>query len=127
MWVDWAQRRVKHCPTCTQDKPKSAFSRDSYAVSGLSSSCRECKGHRARLSKYGLSQQDYKDLVEGQKGVCWICSRPPPLGVLQVDHCHASGKVRGLLCGPCNRALGMFDDDLDRLKAAIRYLKRKRF
>lgn len=73
--------------------------------------------------QYGLTLAAYEDLLIFQGGRCAIC----PAGLsdinpLHVDHCHASGKVRGLLCGPCNRALGLMKDDTDRLTSAVRYL-----
>jgi hypothetical protein len=81
--------------------------------------------HRRR---YGLSKQDYARMVEAQSGRCVICGllpkpRPNSAGVLVVDHDHATGNVRGLLCGKCNTALGMMDDDPTRLEAAACYLR----
>lgn len=76
----------------------------------------------ALKKKYGLSEEQYEQMLEACGRVCSICrrgfmSRP------NVDHCHQTGKVRGLLCKPCNRGLGMFGDDLVRLKAAVSYLE----
>lgn len=79
---------------------------------------------RERLARYGLSEKDFDRLVASQDGACAICRREPPEGVnLAVDHSHADGRVRGLLCGPCNAGLGMFGDDPERLQAAIDYLR----
>lgn len=77
--------------------------------------------------RYGITKRDYDDILSAQGGVCAICKTPDPGGrdkVWNVDHCHNSNKVRGLLCGPCNRGLGQFRDDIDRLRAAIVYLER---
>jgi hypothetical protein len=57
-----------------------------------------------------------------QAGVCVICKKVQT-ETMHVDHCHATGKIRALLCGRCNPALGLFDDDVERLAQAITYLK----
>jgi hypothetical protein len=75
------------------------------------------------LRKYGLTLAAYEELVLWQGARCAICpTAHTDQDPLHVDHCHSTGKVRGLLCGPCNRALGLMKDDTDRLGAAIRYL-----
>ena len=71
---------------------------------------------------YGLSLQDYEAMVAQQGGVCRIC-KTKPARPLFVDHCHASGKVRGLLCHPCNAALGFMRDDPVIAAAATEYLR----
>jgi hypothetical protein len=60
-------------------------------------------------------------MLARQRGVCAICKRSDQ--TLCVDHCHATGKVRGLLCAKCNSTLGFCDDDPKRLLAAIAYLQ----
>jgi len=71
---------------------------------------------------YGLSVEEYTKLVEEHYGKCAICgANDDPL---QVDHCHDTGKVRGLLCGPCNRGIGQLKDNIDTLKGAVLYLQR---
>ena len=79
--------------------------------------------------KYGLSLDDFDKLVISQGGVCAICKRSAAEAggrgtVLHVDHCHATGKVRGLLCSPCNTALGFFQDNPERLRVAADYLEK---
>lgn len=79
---------------------------------------------------FGLSRRDYDALSEEQGHACAICREPERVVIrgrktsLAVDHCHTTGAVRGLLCAKCNRGLGLFDDDMDRLKAAVGYLER---
>ena len=79
---------------------------------------------RCYKNKYDITIADYHVMFLEQDGVCKICSKPEPTNVhLAVDHCHTTGKVRGLLCTPCNKALGLFEDKQDSLLNAISYLK----
>ncbi len=80
----------------------------------------------ARLEKYGLTYEQYVNMCAAQGGKCAICKRVPVgngnMSVLQVDHDHVTGKVRGLLCQHCNTGLGKFGDRVDVLIAAVQYL-----
>ena len=91
------------------------------------------RGHRDRdpekfhwqrvKTRYGLTKAGYEALLVGQGGGCAICGGPPiNRHHFDVDHDHQTGAVRGLLCGPCNRGLGSFQDDPGRLMGAIHYL-----
>lgn len=71
-------------------------------------------------TRYGITEERYRELVAEQGGTCAICKEPS--GQLHIDHDHVTGRVRGLLCGTCNRGLGMFKDDADNLRSAITYL-----
>lgn len=79
-----------------------------------------------RKRDYGITTNDYNKLVLDQKGCCAICGRNPSESekYLYIDHDHTSGIVRGLLCRRCNVALGMMNEDIDILKAAIMYLQK---
>lgn len=82
---------------------------------------------RKRLAPYDLTEEEFKRMLEDQNGRCLICNLRPsgkgPNAVLHIDHCHETGKVRGLLCQACNRGLGFFRDDPARLTAAVDYLR----
>jgi hypothetical protein len=56
-------------------------------------------------AKYKLTKADYEQLVNRSGNTCWICRRPPKKKRLNIDHCHRTGKVRGLLCYMCNRKI----------------------
>jgi hypothetical protein len=71
--------------------------------------------------RYGLSRADYDALLKRQGGVCAICAKRSEK-TLCVDHCHATGTIRGLLCPKCNRGLGYLADDQSALIAALAYL-----
>jgi hypothetical protein len=79
----------------------------------------------SRLKKnFGLTIDQYEEMLLSQGGVCKICHRPDPYGKrLAVDHCHKTGKNRGLLCIVCNQVLGKFEDDQKRFMAAAKYLE----
>lgn len=76
--------------------------------------------------KYGLTQEAYRALYEAQRGLCGLCSEPLPFDQIEVDHDHESGRVRAMLHGRCNTALGQFGDSVEQLQRAIAYLERHR-
>lgn len=76
--------------------------------------------------KYGLPRDAYNQMLVAQGGVCLICNRTNGRVDLAVDHDHKTGDVRGLLCSPCNLALGCVNDSIERLDALIVYLARSR-
>lgn len=79
------------------------------------------------LQKYEITPEDYDRMLAEQDGTCAICDGPPAgrgkgNSIFHVDHDHATGTVRGLLCAPCNTALGLFQDSPGTLLRAIEYL-----
>jgi len=74
---------------------------------------------------YKITIKDWEDMFAKQNGCCKICNNHQSAlsRALDVDHNHSTGKVRGLLCHKCNRALGLFNEDLQRMQTAIEYLK----
>lgn len=74
-------------------------------------------------NKYGITVQEFEEMLAEQRGVCAICGGLPKVhSRLFVDHCHRSGAVRGLLCNTCNAGLGQFGDRVDLLISALEYL-----
>jgi hypothetical protein len=91
------------------------------SVEGIKSSRRS---HLKRM--FNISLEDYNELLERQNFKCVICNGYETSyrnEVLSVDHCHNTGKIRGLLCNTCNRALGLFKDNKELLTNAIKYLE----
>jgi Recombination endonuclease VII len=74
-----------------------------------------------RTTTYGLTAEDYLRMLTVQNGACAICKQKSH-EKLCVDHCHVTGKVRGLLCRKCNSGLGFYDDDSNRLREAGTYV-----
>lgn len=84
------------------------------------------KERRRTLRKYGVDQAWFDATLDAQDGRCAICGTDEPgRKTWSIDHCHATGKVRGLLCNHCNTAIGLMRDDPAVLRAAIRYLERQ--
>lgn len=75
------------------------------------------------IKKFGINVNQYQMILEEQNHKCFICNEKENRA-LAIDHCHTSGKVRGLLCSNCNRGLGMFLDDPQLLQNAVKYLQR---
>ena len=131
---------MKICSKCGISKDLSGFYTDKGTKSGYKSNCKKCcritqkeweinnkeKRRKYRLKgAYGITVEEYNNLYTKQKGQCAICGSDKCITGrrLSVDHCHKTGKVRGLLCQLCNTAIGKFDDDIELLEAAIKYLK----
>ena len=81
--------------------------------------------NRKYLKLYNISIDDYNDMFIHQSGKCVICGvhQSELNRRLHVDHCHETGKVRGLLCGKCNRGLGLFCDNTQLVSNALKYLE----
>ncbi len=80
---------------------------------------------------YGINYGDYSRMLGEQNGLCAICGKPASGGIksaarLHVDHDHATGAVRGLLCSRCNQGIGYFSDNPELLAAAIAYLNARK-
>ena len=122
------------CTDCGTFKPASEYSleKDDRSLTGVAmrSKCKPCNEHIKYKSfikrTYGITWDDYVSMFDNQGGCCAICksdnNKNTRTNKMFVDHCHETGKVRGLLCSKCNHGLGHFNDDTDLLKQAIRYL-----
>lgn len=140
----------KQCSKCKRFRFFASFSKSNAVKCGLSPRCKDCvnanyKNNKERYAKkdqslalrgnylknyYNISPEEYLALIEKQNNLCAICHNPEiskgknsnKTRVLSVDHCHETGKVRGLLCNKCNHMLGQAKDDIEILKSAIDYL-----
>lgn len=75
---------------------------------------------------YGITLDQFNSLLKRQNGVCAICGMKSEKKLIfpVVDHCHKTNVVRGILCALCNKAIGLFKDDVSRMRKAIEYLER---
>lgn len=148
---------VKTCSRCRESKTLAHFGVARARPDGYDGYCRECRRlatresyarhaerrradarlyrttagpnyyRRSNLARYGITPEEYDEMLARQSGKCAICASSDPRnrwGRFAVDHCHDTGVVRGLLCGPCNTGVGQFGDDPLRLRAAAKYLTR---
>lgn len=79
----------------------------------------------SKMKRFGMTPAQYEEMMVDQNGVCAICGGENEVKsqfYLHIDHCHKTGKVRGLLCNKCNAMLGMARDSVEILNAAIQYL-----
>lgn len=124
----------KWCGACDEVLSLSDFVRTVAAASGYSAYCKPCHNKRSRVSRekvggsrsyhvtrrYGITAAEADYLFDLQNGLCAICKLAP---AAHVDHDHATGAVRALLCFNCNGGLGQFRDDPDVLRAAAEYIR----
>ena len=133
------------CRVCQLPKEgnRDKFYKSKSTSDGLGGACKNCvleqmKEYRQRpenllrerergyLKNYGLTLDDYDQLLDAQDGQCAICESEDPggKGRFHVDHCHTTDEIRGLLCHNCNLMLGQSKDNVQTLRNAIRYLER---
>lgn len=120
----------KQCSGCRSWFGLADFTSNRSSRDGLNQRCRRCCALQKLLSRYRMSLAAYAGLLESQGG-CAVCGGDNDGKALCVDHDHACcpgdrscGQcVRGLLCGACNRSLGLMSDDPNRLRAAADYLE----
>ncbi|MEU6272118.1 endonuclease VII domain-containing protein [Streptomyces populi] len=114
----------KLCLKCGEVKPWSEWHRNATASDGLSTRCKACRAVEGRAGhlkrNYGLTEAERDELIASQGGVCCICLSAP---ATQVDHCHKTGSVRGVLCFNCNSGLGLLRDDPEAAYRAADYLE----
>lgn len=119
--------KEKRCSKCEEVKGSSEFGINKWNKDGIERQCRACKfipEREYRLQRlYGIDNDEYEAMNTRQNGRCAICGRGPKTKALSVDHCHTTGRVRGLLCWPCNRFLGHIKDDTESLSKMITYLR----
>ncbi len=135
----------KKCPKCNATKLPEEFHKDTRNKTGLTSWCNACRREKnkewlkknpekAKCSRrntslkrlYGITLKEYEQMLANQKGMCAICKTTDP-GVVGkrfvVDHCHTTDKVRALLCGKCNCAIGLLNEDPSLFDSAKQYLE----
>jgi hypothetical protein len=128
------QEGKRICCKCKTEKPltRDFFYTDKSKRIGFMYSCVECNKSKTRTGKRSnknpRNNNIYMVLYPLQDGKCAICGRHEIKNNnrrLSIDHCHISGFVRALLCNQCNRALGLFKDDVTILERAVEYLKKQ--
>lgn len=137
------------CGKCLESKEESAFSKKKKSKTGYSSKCKAChndycrevwyiknKDKQIKASNnwkkenkykvlsytYNTSENTIKELFHNFNNKCGICNKEIIRG--NIDHCHISGKLRGILCKKCNLGLGLFFDNKEFLQKAIDYLNK---
>lgn len=124
-----AERQIRECTKCKLVLPFDDFPKGvtgSRFRGGVNSRCKKCFSDTGRAGhikrRYGLTPKQYSEMLDSQHGACAICKQVAEK--LYIDHCHATGKVRGLLCSLCNSGIGMLGDSAARVDEAAAYLRR---
>ena len=114
----------------SSQRPESRKKRNEYLREYCKKNKDKIKNYTSRSSiewkkrniarRYNITIEYYNDILNKQQGRCLLCNIIPKKIV--VDHCHSSGKVRGLLCNECNTAIGLFKENIEVFKKAIDYL-----
>lgn len=131
---------MKKCTTCHTEKPTSEFPpkrrKCKTCVAEYLTKWKQRNPYKIReyglLKDFGISHDEYMKLHDSQNGLCAICNKPETAFMktktmfLAVDHDHATGEVRGLLCTNCNNGLGRFNDNIELLQKAIQYIEKSR-
>ena len=131
--IDFFHKGADRCKQCAKEYAAAyrEANRDKTRASSKKSYLKNREKHLLRVEErrlereYGLTKKAHNILFEQHNNRCAICNIESGIGLkkLVVDHCHSTGKVRGLLCRLCNTSLGGFKDNVDTLNAAIKYLE----
>lgn len=125
-WVERRRNKPKSvCKFCAADAAREWRRNNPTAERVRYSRERVAVRERHLIRKYGVSLAQYDAMLKVQDGKCAICMAPEAEqhnGVFHVDHCHATGQVRGLLCRGCNHIIGTVKDNPETLQRAINYL-----
>jgi len=106
------------CSTCGVVKDRDGYWPVKGCRDGHQLQCKRCKH---MWTKYGINSAEYDLMLAEQGSLCAICEKV--MESPNIDHCHETGKVRGLLCGPCNRGIGLLQDEPKLLRSAALYLE----
>jgi hypothetical protein len=122
--LSWVPDGFRWCASCQQAVPHEEYTRSRVTSSGFGSRCKACHNTANSESyfyrKYKLTRRQLGELREAQDDRCAICGEPSPQ---HLDHDHATGRTRQLLCQRCNHGLGLFRDDPAILRAAADYVE----
>ena len=119
---------MKICNKCKENCKLDDFHKNKSRKDNRSGICKKCTRNSHYKRTFGISLEEYSKMLEDQNGVCAICSCFPtakensPYSNLAVDHCHTSGRIRGLLCSSCNTGIGLLGDTTTNIRAALNYL-----
>ena len=113
---------MKICTRCGKFKSLNQFNNRKLSIDGKAYQCKDCKKDIELQRIYGITLEQYTQMLTAQNGKCSICETSNTKK-LHVDHCHTTNQVRGLLCNSCNNGLGRFFDNIKYLENAIIYLK----
>ncbi len=131
-------RRSSYCKKCTRENTKNwiAANKERQKLNDKKYRSAHKKEHKENnrklllMSNYGLTVESYNGMLAKQNFMCAICKRTDSgnknHSSLLVDHCHETGKIRGLLCNPCNQAIGLFKDNPQTMMVAIEYIQNSR-
>lgn len=137
---------MKKCSKCNKMKPDDAFNKRKVNTNDLQSMCKKCasivrnerynknkdkeknQSYNNRIKRiYGITKDEYDIMYSKQNGKCAICNSDKvnrnKTDKFCIDHCHNSGKVRGLLCHNCNVLLGKLSDNIELCEKIIYYIK----
>jgi hypothetical protein len=126
---------MKLCNKCKKIKSKSKFNKRIASLDGLQHHCRICskkehkKWHKENpsnslLRNYGITIEQKQLMVNAQNNCCAICKEPfISTKNTHLDHCHDTGKIRGILCASCNHGIGKFKDSPKLLQRAVHYIE----
>lgn len=115
------KKRSTQCQPCKTKQHREYCQRTNYHKKIYAINAAKVR-ERHLIRKYSITQADYEAMFYYQNGACAICDKKQTRP-FDVDHCHITGRVRGLLCTNCNRMLGHAHDDIKRLNRAAMYLE----